>query len=259
MKTRIVVAILIVLLATGNVFSVSMAAQSVSVGIYSIAACKDVTKVTVQGSSTYSNNRLDVGVFYRNDKGEWKLFRQVFTAAFASGPFMMTVPLTYADDNTRDGEVLRVDVQVQRLSGNSYVNVGPLLTQNVTTADRYCLDKCNVTVDTSDKAPASGTITLRSHFGKLFRPEGRLQGAHMVVAGQKARIVFVGVPCDWTVRAWYYPNSGKDKTPKLLPSQYWPNDFQANELNGTNPYTTSFAKAIAATAALEEDDPFVVK
>ena len=258
MKTRLLIIPLIILLVAGSALSVS-AAQSVSVSIYTVAACRDVTKVTVQGSSTYANNRLDVGVFRRNNKGEWKLFRQTFSAAFASGPFMLAVPLDTSKDDPAKGEVLRVDVQLQRLSGRDYVNVGPLLTQNVTVVDRYCLDKCNVTVDTSDQAPTSGTITMRSHFGKLFRPEGRLQGAQPIMAGQKARIVFVGVPCDWTVRAWYYPNSGKDKTPKLLPSQYSPNEFQATELNGTNPYSTSFAKAIAATAPLEEDDPFVVK
>jgi hypothetical protein len=60
------------------------------------------------------------------------------------------------------------------------------------------------------------------------------------------------------VRAWYYPKSG-DTTPKMLPSQYWPNEFAANSLDGTNPYTTAFAKALKATHPTEPDDPFAVK
>ena len=234
------------------------AGSAVSIGIYSIAACKDETTVVVNGSSTYSNNRLDVGVYYKNDKGEYVLLKQVHSPTFGSGSFMLAVPLAYPDNAATEGETLRVDVQLQYLSGNSYVNVGPLLIQNVTVADKYCIGKCTVTVDTADKAPASGTLTLRSHFGEWFRPEGRLHGAVPVSAGQKVRAVFVGLPCDWPVRAWYYPKSG-DKAPKMLPSQYWPNEFQANSLDGTNPYTTAFAKGLKATHPSEPDDPFAAK
>ncbi len=234
------------------------AGSAVSIGIYSIAACKDETTVVVNGSSTYSNNRLDVGVYYKNDKGQYVLLKQAYTFAFGAGSFMLAVPLAHPESGTAEGETLRVDVQLQYLSGNSYVDVGPLLIRHVTVADKYCIGKCTVTVDTADKAPASGTLTLRSHFGQWFRPEGRLHGAVPVSAGQKVRAVFVGLPCGWAVRAWYYPKSG-DKTPKMLPSQYWPNEFAANSLDGTNPYTTAFVKGLKATHPPEPDDPFITK
>ena len=237
---------------------VAAAPSSAGVSIHSIAACKDVTTVAVTGSSTYSNNRLDVGIYFKNDKGKDVLLRQVFTPAFRSGPFTLAVTLPYADTAAMEGEVLRVDVQLQRLSGNTYVNAGSLTSQNVTVADKNCIGKCSVTVDTTDKAPAAGALALRSHYGSWFRPEGRLHGAAPLSVGQSARVVFVGVPCGWSVRAWYYPKTG-DKTPKMLPAQYWPNEFQANELDGTNPYTTAFAKGLKPTHPLEPDDPFVVK
>jgi len=236
----------------------SAATPSVSVGIYSIAACKDTTTVVVNGSSTYSNNRLNVNIYHKNDKGDYVLLKQAYSSTFVAGPFMIAVTLPYTNKAVAEGEVFWIDVQLQRLSGGSYVNVGNLVTQSATVADKYCFDKCTVTVDTSDKAPASGTLTLRSHFGSWFRPEGRLHGAMPVSAGRTARVVFVGVPCDWPVRAWYYPKTG-DKTPKMLPAQYWPNDFQANALDGTNPYVTSFANGLKPTHPLEEDDPYVVK
>ena len=234
------------------------AGPAVAVGIYSIAACKDETTVVVNGSSTYSNNRLDVGVYYKNEKGQHVLLKQVYSPAFGAGSFMMAVSLAYSDNAATEGETLRVDVQLQALSGGAYVDVGPLLMQNVSVADKNCIGKCTVTVDTADKASTSGPLTLRSHYGEWFRPEGRLHGALPVSAGQKVRAVFVGVPCGWTVRAWYYPKSG-DKTPKMLPSQYWPNEFQANSLDGTNPYTTAFAKALKATHPTEADDPFIAR
>jgi hypothetical protein len=234
------------------------ATPSVSVGIYSIAACRDTTTVAVNGSSTYSNNRLNVNIYHKNDKNEYVLLRQAYSATFGAGTFMTAVTLPYANQAAAAGAVFWIDVQLQRLSGASYVNAGNLVTQSATVADKYCFDKCSVTVETSDKAPASGTLTLRSHFGSWFRPEGRLHGAMPVSAGQKARVVFVGVPCGWPVRVWYYPKTG-DKTPKMLPAQYWPNDFQANSLDGTNPYVSAFAGGLKPTHALESGDPFVVK
>jgi len=232
-------------------------ADSVSVGIVSASVCKDVTTATLSGSSTYSNNRLDVGIYYKNDKGQYVLLKQVFTPAFGSGSFTMLVSLPYSAAAT-EGEVLRLDVQVQRLSGGKYVDVGPLVMENVTVADKNCLDKCSVVVDTTDRAPADGTITLRSHFGAWFRPEGRLHGAVPIMSGRKAHAVFPGVPCDWPVRVWYYPKSG-DKTPKMLPAQYWPNEFQANKLDVSNPYATAFGKGLKPTHPLEDNDPFVAK
>ena len=69
----------------------------------------------------------------------------------------------------------------------------------------------------------------------------------------------VALPCNWTVRAWYYPATGKDRTPKLLPAQYWPNEFAATSQDGANPYATSFAKGLKATAPLESGDPYAPK
>jgi hypothetical protein len=234
----------------------SAEAQSGAVSISTIAACKDRASVAVTGSSTYANNRLEVNLYYV-ESGQWKLLRQVYTQAFGSGTFSLLVPLLYASPAT-EGETLRVDVQLQRSSGGAYVDVGSLATMNVSVADRDCVGKCNVTVDIVDKAPVSGMVTVRSHYGSWFRPEGRLHGAMPVVAGQKFRATFVGLPCDWSVRVWYYPKTG-DRTPKMLPAQYWPNEFQVNALDVSNPYTTSFAKGLKATQALETDDPYAAR
>jgi hypothetical protein len=228
-----------------------------TVGIANIAACKDMTTVTVTGSTTYANNRIDAGIYYYNGSN-WVLLAQASSPAFGSGSFRLAVTLPYTSANASEGEVLRLDVQLQRSSGGSYVNVGDYISQYVSVADKYCFGKCSVVVDTSDKAPASGTLTVRSHYGAWFRPEGWLHGAMPVIAGQRAQAVFVGLPCNQVVRAWYYPKTG-DKTPKMLPAQYWPNEFQANGLGGTNPYTTAFAKGLKATSPLEADDVFVVR
>ena len=235
------------------------AAPSVSLDIYSVAACKDTTTVVVAGSSTYSNNRVEAALYYRDDKGKDVFLSQNTSPVFSSGPFMLSLTLSYIANSARENEVLRLDVRHLKLSasGKSY-EVVSTTTRNVTVADKYCFGKCTVTVDTTDKAPAAGTLTLRSHFGAWFRPEGWLHGAFPVSAGLKARVVFVGLPCDWPVRAWYYPRTG-DKIPKMLPAQYWPNEFQANDLDGTNPYTASFARGLKPTHPLESNDPFVVK
>ena len=117
-----------------GVLPVSAAAPSWSIGISSVAACKDSLTVAVAGSSTYSKNRLDVGVYYL-EQGNWKLLQQVFTPQFGAGPFSLAVPLQYSDNAATAGETLRVDVQLQRLSGNSYVDEGSLIMQTVTVAD----------------------------------------------------------------------------------------------------------------------------
>ena len=59
----------------------------------------------------------------------------------------------------------------------------------------------------------------------------------------------VALPCNWTVRAWYYPATGKDRTPRMLPAQYWPYEFAATSQDGANPYTTSFAKGLKGDRA----------
>ena len=241
-----------------GVSSAQAANGSVSVGIQDVAACTDVTRVLVTGSTTYSNNRLDAGIYYFNDQGQPVLLSQQYSPAFGAGPFSIQMTLPYTRSAATAGEVLRLDVQVQALSGNSYVNVGPLIMQNVVVQNASCYTRCNVVVSTRDGAPADGTITLRSHFGELFRPEGWLHGALHVLRGGRANLVFVAVPCNWAVRAWYYPKTG-DPTPKLLPAQYWPSEFQATRLDLSNPYATSFAKGLKATAPLEPDDPFVAR
>ena len=240
-----------------GVLPASAAAPSWSIGIRSVAACKDSLTVAVSGSSTYSKNRLDVGVYYR-EQGNWKLLQQVFTPQFGAGPFSLAVPLQYRDNAATAGETLRVDVQLQRSSGDTYVDVGSFVTTHVVVADRDCIGKCNLTVTSSDKAPASGTITVRTHFGALFRPEGRLYGAAQASAGQPLQATFVGLPCKWAARVWYYPRTG-DKTPRLLPAQYWPNEFQVNALDISNPYTTAFARGLKATQPVEVDDPYASK
>jgi hypothetical protein len=231
-------------------------ASSGSISVFSLAACKDIATVTAVGSSPYSNNRISAAIFYQDDQGQDVLLQHVHSSAFGAGPFSLTVLLPYTTAMAA-GTALRVDVRLQRLSGNSYMDAA-WAGQYVTVADVSCLNLCSVTVNTTDKAPADGTITLRSHYGSWFRPEGWLHGAVPVNAGRQVRTTFVGLPCGWTVRAWYYPKAG-DKTPKMLPSQYWPNEYQAYMLDGTNPYTTSFANALPPTHPLEEDDPFVVE
>lgn len=245
-------------LLAGLIGVLPAAAASASISIYNTAVCKDEATVVLTGSSTYTNNRVEAYLYYKTDKGEDVLLAQSASTAFGAGPFMLALTLPYTA-YAQENEVLRLDVKLRKLStdGKVYETVSKT-SQNVTVADKYCHGKCSVTVDTIDKTPASGTLTLRSHFGEWFRPEGRLQGALPVAAGQKVRAVFVGVTCNWPVRAWYYPRSG-DKTPLMLPAQYWPNEFQANLLDGTNPYTTAFAKSLKSTRPLESDDPFVTK
>ena len=233
-------------------------AQSSSIGIHSIAACKDSTTVAVMGSTTHATNRIRASVYTTNDKGEEVLLDQEYTDSFESGRVSVAIVLNYRKHPVSAGTRLRVEVQLERLGGNSFVGDGAVVSQYAIAADKSCLGLCTVTVDTSDVAPADGTITLRSHYGSWFRPEGRWYGAMPVRAWRRVRATFVGLPCDWTVRAWYYPASG-DTVPKMLPAQYWPNEYAATLADGTNPYTTSFAAGLPATHPLEDDDLFVTR
>jgi len=233
-------------------------AQSSSVGIHSIAACKDSTTVAVIGSTTYATNRVRVAVYTTNDKGENVLLDQEYTDSFGSGRVSVAVVLNYRKRAVSAGTALRVEAQLERLSGNSFVGADAVVSQYAVAADKSCLGLCTVTVDTSDVAPADGTITLRSHYGAWFRPEGRLYGAVPVRARHQVRATYVGLPCNWAVRAWYYPATG-DTVPKMLPAQYWPNEYAATMADGTNPYTTSFAAGLPATHPIEDDDPFVTR
>lgn len=236
----------------------SAAAQSSSVGMHSIAACKDSTTVAVIGSTSFATNRVRATVYTTDSDGNDVMLDREYTESFGSGRVSVAIVLNYRKHPVSAGTRLRVEVQLERLSGNSFVGDGAILTQHAAAADKSCLGLCTVTVDTADVAPADGTLTLRTHYGSWFRPEGRLYGAVPVRAGRRLRATFVGLPCNWSARAWYYPVSG-DTVPKMLPAQYWPNEYAATVADGTNPYTTSFADGLPATHPLEADDVFVTR
>jgi hypothetical protein len=230
-----------------------------TVGIASTVVCKDTATVAVSGTAAYATNRVKVRLYKQNSNGSFEWFRTLNSENFGSGNYLMALIVDYSTHPVAAGRVMRIDVQLQRLSGGTFVDDGGLVSTTIAAADQSCKDKCSVTIATSDRAPVKGTVTLRTHFGAWFRPEGRLYGAIPVNAGVSLRNTVIGVPCGASVRVWYYPATGKDRTPKLLPAQYWPNEYAATELNGTNPYTTSFAKGLAATKPLESDDPYAPK
>ena len=234
------------------------AAQSSSVGIHSIAACKDSTTVAVIGATNFATNRVRASVYSTDADGKEVMLDREYTEAFGSGRVSVAIVLNYRKRPVSAGTTLRVEVQLERLGGNSFVADGPVLSQHAVAADKSCLGLCTVTVDTSDVAPADGTLSLRSHYGSWFRPEGRLYGAVPVRVGRRLCATFVGLPCNWSVRAWYYPAAG-DTVPKMLPAQYWPNEYAATVADGTNPYTTSFGAGLSATHPLEDDDVFVTR
>ncbi len=229
-----------------------------SIGIYSVAACQDTTTVAVSGTASYSDSRIKAWVYKQDSNGNWDLLTSTVTANFSSGSFLIPIVLNYFDKAVDGGTSLQVVVKLQSRSGGSYVDVGSTAT-TLNASDKTCQNKCSVTINTTDVAPASGVITVRSHYGSYFRPEGWLHGAMPVTAGQRAFFTVVGLPCNWGVRAWYYPATGKDRTPKMLPAQYWPNEFGATTQDGSNPYTASFAKGLKASAPLESGDPYAPK
>ena len=230
-----------------------------TVGIASTAVCKDTANIAVSGTATYATNRVKIRIYTQNTDGSFHLFREAASENFGSGDFMLAVTMDYSTRPVAAGRVMRIDVQLQRLSGGSFVNDGSLISTTATAADRSCKDKCSITISTTDRAPVKGTITLRTHFGAWFRPEGRLYGAIPVNAGASLHNTVVGVPCGASVRVWFYPATGKDRTPKLLPAQYWPNEYAATQLDGANPYAAAFARGVAATKPLESDDPYAPK
>lgn len=229
-----------------------------SIGIYSVAACQDTTTVAVSGTASAGTNRIKAWIYKQNSNGDWVLLNNIVTGNFTSGYFLMPLMLDYFGKAVADGTSLQVVVKLQSSNGNSWSDVGETSTI-VKASDKDCQNKCSVTISTTDRAPANGVITVRSHYGSFFRPEGWLHSVVSIKAGQFAHYAVVAVPCNWTVRAWYYPATGKDRTPKLLPAQYWPNEFAATYQDGANPYTTSFAKGINATSPLEADDPYAPK
>ena len=230
-----------------------------AIGIYSVSACQDTTTVAVSGTTTYATNRIKAWVYKLNSNGDWVLIADTVTSNFSSGDFLMPLVLNYFKRSVSGGTALRVDVQLQGSSSKGFSNVGGVVSAYVNASDIDCKDKCSVTISSTDRAPVNGTVTLRSHYGSFFRPEGWLHSAMPVKAGQSLHYSVVALPCNWTVRAWYYPATGKDRTPKLLTAQYWPNEFAATGEDGANPYTTSFAKGLKPTAPLEPGDPYAPK
>ncbi len=224
-------------------------------GIYSVSACKDTTTVIVSGSSEFATNRIQASVSYLNSKGVYVLLRQTTSGDFGSGDFWVPVVLDYHTQPVDADTSLQIIVQLQRSSGGSFTDVGGPVTTYITAADRFCQNQCLVTVSTSDRAPTNGVITVRSHFGSWFRPEGWLHGAMSVNAGQSVQMTFL-VSCGAQVRAWFYPATGQDRTPRMLPAQYWPDEFGVSTAGDSIPYATSFARGLPATKPLESDDPY---
>ena len=252
----------VLLAATVPVSAASLGAAPLAagtLGITTAVVCKDTTTVTVAGTAAYATNRVKIRLYKQNAKGVFEWFRTLNSESFTSGNFMLALTLDYSDNAVAEGRIMRIDAQLQRLSGGSFVDDGSLVSTTLAAADKFCRDKCSVTIATSDRAPVKGTVTLRTHFGAWFRPEGRLYGAIPVNAGAVLNNTIIGVPCGASARVWFYPATGKDRTPKLLPAQYWPNEYAATKLDGSNPYTTSFAKGLAATKPLESDDPYAPK
>ncbi len=229
------------------------------IGIYSVAACQDTTTVAVSGTASASTNRIKAWLYKQDDNGGWTVeLARVVTGNFDNGDFVIPIVLNYFGDSVDGGTPLEIVVKLQSRSGNSWVDVGSTSTI-VNASDRSCQNKCSATINTIDRAPADGVITVRSHYGSFFRPEGWLHSAMPIQAGQRAFYSVVGLPCNWTIRAWYYPATGKDRTPRMLPAQYWPSEFGATSDDGAIPYTAIFAKGIKATAPLEPGDPYAPK
>jgi hypothetical protein len=228
------------------------------IGIYSVAACQDTTTVAVSGTANAATNRIKAWIYKQNDKGEWIELANTVTANFSNGTFLIPLVLDYFGKSVEGGTLLQAVVKLQSRSGNSWVDVGSTSTI-LNASDKDCQNKCSVTINTTDRAPSDGVITVRSHYGSFFRPEGWLHSVMPVKAGQRAFYTVVALSCNWTVRAWYYPATGKDRTPRLLPAQYWPYEFAATLDDGANPYTASFAKGLKATVALEAGDPYAPK
>jgi hypothetical protein len=225
--------------------------------VYSVVACRDSATVVVDVYSPYATNLVRARVSYLDENGAYQYLAQERSSAFGAGHSRVMVTVLYAGRQVDAHTSLMLDVQLKRSYGSSWADVGLPVIYYTSAADRQCAGLCSVVVETSDRAPADGTITLRSRYGSWFRPEGALLGAMSVMRGTRATLTYAGLPCDWTVRAWYYPKTG-DTTPQMLPSQYWPGEYQVTALGGTNPYVTSFAAGLPATAPLEEDDPYAV-
>jgi hypothetical protein len=235
------------------------AASTDQVSLDAVFACKNMASVSVFGTSRYAVNRVKVRVFVGDSQDEYTLRAKANSENFGSGDFSLSVLVDYSAQVVDAGASVRIDAQLQRQSAGSFVDLGSRVSVYAQVADQYCRGGCAVTINSTDKAPAKGTITLRTHFGSWFRPEGRTYGTLPVNAGAALRATFAGLPCGAIARVWYYPATGKDRTPRLLPAQYWPDDFGVDSAFGGVVYVTSFAKGLPATRPLENDDPYAPK
>lgn len=237
---------------------VTATGQTGMVGFYSVSACQDTATVAVSGTSTYGTNRVKVWLYKQNDSGDWIQLADTLSGDFGSGDFLIPLMLDYSHA-VEGGTPLRIDAQLRGSTGKGFSDVGGRVSTYVNATDKNCQNKCSVTISSVDKAPADGVVTVRSHYGSFFRPEGWLHSAMPVKAGQPIHYSVAAISCNWTVRAWYYPSTGKDRTPKMLPAQYWPDEFAATTEDGAIPYAASFAKGLKATAPLEPGDPYAPK
>ncbi len=254
-KICIALASLMILLAL--VAPAAASGPSGAIGVYSVTACKDTTTVAVSVNTTYATNRLWVRVYVPNNQGQYDLRKETYSAQSGSGAYIVPVIVNYRNNAVDDGILLQITVQLQ--SGGGFDNIGAPITIYAQVADKNCYGKCSLTISTNDKAPASGVVTVRSHYGAWFRPEGWTVGAVPVVGGAKLQIGVPAISCGSSVRVWFYPSTGKDRTPKMLPAQYWPYEYAVTRDDGANPYTTSFAKGVKPSAPLEPDDPYAPK
>lgn len=248
---------------TANAVTVNQAASTPIpnvFGIYSVAACRDTTTVTVSGSSSYATNRIQASVSYLDSDGdEYILLQQITSDNFGSGNFWVPVVLDYHTHLVDAGTQLQVIVQLQYSSSSGFTDLGSPVTTYITAADRLCFNQCSVAISTSDRAPTNGVVTLRSHFGSWFRPEGWTHGVVSVNAGQTVQMTIADVPCNAWVRVWFYPATGQDRTPRMLPSQNWPGEYGTDGAASSAIYATSFARGLPATKPLESDDPYAPK
>lgn len=251
--------IAMLILSVGNPAAASQSVQMSTpnvIDIYSVVACRDTTTVTVSGSSAYATNRVLASVSFLNSDGDYELLQQITSSNFGRGSFWIPLVFDYHTQPVDADTSLQIVVQLQRSSGGAFTNLGDPVTAYATAANRHCREQCPVIVSTSDRAPVNGVIALRSHFGSWFRPEGWLHGVASVYAGRAVHATFATVPCDAWARAWFYPASGADRTPRMLPSQFWPNEFGTGSAGDSAPYATSFARGLPAIRPLEPDDPY---
>src|SRR5512137_1718989 len=81
-----------------------------SIGLYSVAACKDTTTVAVSGTSTNATNRVKVKIYAPDDNGDYTWRGGTTTDTFGSGYFLLPVTVDYSGKPVDGGAVLRIDV-----------------------------------------------------------------------------------------------------------------------------------------------------